>query len=262
MLFSLGASGTGGSPPTTRHVFADRRPEIFAVKKKQSKRRRRETNVQRREREKNRRTTLSVVQRVAELIRARRKIKEDLQPEWTQEESTSMQRVPPELTSEEWKEAGLEDWTEPTMTVEASKRWRKIYTYLGQVFCEICNFEENPAEFLRLVADRLEEKPAPYSPADHCGYDSEIKKAYRETLRHLPQPVEEDHTGMVIINTRPSFSAFLGVFRKQNPTKKRRRNKNGEIVIEDYPSDRSLRRSLQRLGYRTRPDKRGRPKKK
>ena len=68
------------------------------MKKKQSKRRRRETNAQRREGEAHRRTTLLVAQKVAELIRARREIKEDLQPEWTEEESKSMKGVPLKLT--------------------------------------------------------------------------------------------------------------------------------------------------------------------
>jgi hypothetical protein len=191
----------------------------------------RETNAQRAAREYERRTTLQMADYVAEWIRARRKIKEDLAPEDT---------------------ACLEGWTAKEMkdtgwlTVEGSRHWRKIYAFLGQVFCE---FHENPGKFLHLVADRLEGKRPPYSPGDDWN-DSAITEAYEEALRRVPRPSYENQGGLVVVNvTYPSFSEFSWVFCKQNPKLR-------------GASERSLRRSLKRMGYRTRPDKRGRPRKK
>ena len=187
----------------------------------------RETNAQRREREYNRRTTLPMAKRIAEIICERRKSKADLAPE-------DMEDLP----AKELKEMGWHP---------ESKRWRKTYSFLGQMLCELCTFDEAPSKFLRMVADFLEGKPPPYSPAAHCGYDYEITKAY-ELLRRGAQPVKRNQADVLFI-TYPSFSEFLDVFREQNP----------RLL---GASDSSLRRSLKRLGYRTRPDKRGRPRKK
>jgi hypothetical protein len=130
-----------------------------------------------------------------------------------------------------------------------SKRWRETYAFLGQVLCEFCEFDENPAKFLRLVADRLEGKPPPYSPG-HDWYDAAITKAYDTVCRRMPRPSHENHGGVVVINiTYPSFSEFSNIFREQNPKLR-------------GASDRSLRRSLKRMGYRIEPAKRGRPRNK
>ena len=184
----------------------------------------RETNAKRTAREYERRTTLQMADHVAEWIRARRKIKEDLAPDGLES-----------WTAKEMKETGR-------LTVEESKRWRKTYTFLGQVFCE---FDENPHKFLRLVADRLEGK-RPYSPGDDWN-DGAITVAYKEACSHMPRPRVRPN-GEVII-TLPSFSEFQNVFSEQSQ-------------LSRPPSARSLRRSLKRMGYRTRPDKRGRPQEK
>jgi hypothetical protein len=197
-----------------------------------------ETNAQRHEREYNRRTTLGMAKWIADTICERRKSKADLAPGNCAD-----------LSAQELKKLG---WHLET------KRWIKTYTWLGQVLCEFCPFDEPPSKFLRLVADFLEGKPSPYSPADHCGYNSEITKAYGETLRRRQKPTKKNQEGFVEI-TRPSFSEFFDVFREQNPTLFKPRANRPE---GSGPSARSLRRSLERLGYRTRPDKRGRPRKK
>jgi len=184
-----------------------------------------ETNARRRDREYNKRTTVEIAKRIAEAVRERRKDKADLAPESFAD-----------LSARELKRLGYHPETE---------RWIQRYTWIGRVLCELCPFDEAPSKFLRLVADTLEGKPSPYSPADHCGYDNKITKAYRETLRRGP-PVKNQAD---VVIKRPSFSEFLDVFREQNPTLQ-------------GASDRSLRRSLRRLGYITRPDKRGRPRKK
>ena len=187
----------------------------------------RETNAQRAAREYNRRTTLLMADYVAELIRERRENKLDLAPEHRED-----------LPAKKLKEFGWHP---------ESKCWRKNYTFLGQVFCEFCEFDENPAKFLRLVADRLEGKPPSYSPGDLWN-DGAITEAYKEACRRMPRPrVGPD--GMMVIIRLPSFSEFSNIFCQQNPKLR-------------GASDRSLRRSLKRLGYRTQPAKPGRPKKK
>jgi hypothetical protein len=189
----------------------------------------RETNAQRSAREYERRTTLQMAKWVADIICTRRENKADLAPEDSED-------LPP-------KEMKMMGWH------PESKDWRKTYTFLGQVFCEFCAFDEIPAKFLRLVADRLEGKPPPYSPGDDW-YDGAITEAYEEAIRRVPRPSYENQGGLVVVNvTYPSFSEFSDVFREQNPKLR-------------GLSDRCLRRSLKRLGYRTRPDKRGRPRKK
>src|SRR5439155_12322359 len=134
----------------------------------------RETNAQRREREYNRRTTLGIAKLIAERICERRKSKADLAPGNFAD-----------LSAKELKRLGYHPET---------KRWMQTYTWIGQMLCELCPFDEAPSKFLRLVADFLEGKPPPYSPADHCGYDSEITKAYRETLRRGPQPLKKNQS--------------------------------------------------------------------
>lgn len=84
----------------------------------------------------------------------------------------------------------------------------------------ICS-SRNPAEFLRLVADVLDEKVPKR-------YDREIEEAYEKASRRAWPP--------------PTFAQF----RKEFPRRK--------------ITERSLRRSLKRHGFVTSPDKRGRPK--
>lgn len=124
---------------------------------------------------------------------------------------------------------------------------RKTYTSVGQAFCE---FHENPPVFLRLVADILEGKLR-YSPGRDWN-DGAIEAAFTEAIRRMPWPRWLTRYGFPVIVERPSFSEFLAVFSEQNPKSK----------LPEPPSARSLRRSLKRLGYHTRPDVRGRPKKK
>jgi hypothetical protein len=123
-----------------------------------------------------------------------------------------------------------------------SKCLREIYTLLGR---ELCEFKGNVSEFLRLVADEMEGKRW-YSPGEYW-YDGAITRAYKDACR-LPFV---RHWGAVLAGVvpAPSFSEFQKVFWKQNPKLQ-------------GASERSLRRSLKRLGYYTRPEKCGRPKKK
>jgi hypothetical protein len=108
------------------------------------------------------------------------------------------------------------------------QRWPKTYYYLGALLCE---YSKNLPKVLRFVADRLEGKPLPYSPGNDW-YDGAIKKAYGEAgIRY----------------TYPTFSEFEKVFWEQNPK------------LYKTPSERSLRRSLRRLGYIFRPTPSGRP---
>jgi hypothetical protein len=157
-----------------------------------------------------------------------------------------------------------------------SPDWSKIYASIGQVFCE--THRGNVPQFLRLVADILEGKQ-PYSPANYCGYDDEIASAYKEACmltrcafldsgyaRNLSSdaavaPFLDRKCGPylssgeaiiplpsgAVIRLIPPFYLFLEIFREQNP------KLHGA-------SDRSLRRSLRRLGLQTVPSKRGRPK--
>jgi hypothetical protein len=188
----------------------------------------RETNAQRAAREYNHRTTLLMAGHIAELIRERRENKLDLAPE-------DMEDLP----AKKLKAFGWHP---------ESKRWRKDYAFLGQVFCEFCPFDENPSKFLRLVADFLEEKRPPYSPGNDW-YDAAIIKAYRQVPPRM-SPFEGKHGGLeAYVIIYPSFSEFSEVFRKQNPKLR-------------GASDRSLRRSLKRMGYRIEPAKRGRPRNK
>jgi hypothetical protein len=109
---------------------------------------------------------------------------------------------------------------------------------------------------LRLVADILDGKP-PYSPGKDW-YDFAITKAYEEACcRMLPGKDRDiiwsvqrtlDPDGKIFPFTRPTFFEFEKIFREQNPK------------LHRSPSERSLRRSLKRLGLVIAPDKRGRPK--
>jgi hypothetical protein len=98
---------------------------------------------------------------------------------------------------------------------------------------------------LRLVANKLEGKPQQHNKSDLC-CDDAITKAYLEAGRRSGAPCR-----------LPSFSEFQKIFSKEPSLPSDRRN-----IQTIPPSERSLRRSLRRLGYRTRPDKRGRPRKK
>jgi hypothetical protein len=134
----------------------------------------------------------------------------------------------------------------------------RAYTVIGRLVCEHHD-NENPSKFLRLVADYIEGKE-PYEPGNDW-YDDAIEKAYCEACRRMPRPRLARSGGVsrgvkqIIFarnspyGSRPSFSEFESIFRQQNPKLR-------------GASDRSLRRSLRRLGYITRSDKRGRPKKK
>jgi len=185
----------------------------------------REANAQRRDREDNRRTTLGMAKWIAETICERRKSKADLAPGNFAD-----------LSAKELKRLGYHPET---------KRWMQTYTWIGQTLCELCPFDENPAKFLRLVAERLEGKPRQRNKSDLC-CDDAITKAYIEAGRRSGAPF-----------IRPSFSEFHKIFLNQPSLPSDRRN-----IKTISPSEGSLRRSLKRLGYITRPDKRGRPKEK
>jgi hypothetical protein len=193
---------------------------VKAVIRKNSSKRERETTSQRAAREYARRTTLCHAKEVAELITARRRNKEDMAPE-------DMMEV-------------LLYWGDiwgPDI--------ERAYVSFGRVVCEL---EKNPPRFLRLVADLLEGKH-PYSPGADW-YDDKITAAYEafhEAFIHPQYRVVTRRGVSMPINDGPSFSEFLHIFRKKNPQLQR-------------VSERSLRRSLQRLGYPTREMKRGRPK--
>jgi hypothetical protein len=154
------------------------------------------------------------------------------------------------------------------------ERWKEAYAYLGYT-CSRSNGD--PSNFLRLVADILEGKP-PYSPGAEW-YDSKIKKAYGEAFDRILSGRDRDWSesdiekafeegrlssrdiiltaylddpgGKGFVMPLPSFSEFLDIFLEQNPKSK----------LPRPPSERSLRRSLARLGCLTRRDTRGRPRK-
>ena len=128
----------------------------------------------------------------------------------------------------------------------------------AMLFFSYIESDENVPRFLRLVADRLEGK-ALHNPGwnDHA-----IMEAYKEARRRIPWPPDKrpDPKMLVSIYKRfllkdgaiglfpyPSFAEFLNIFWEQNP------KLHGA-------SERSLRRSLRRLGYLVRPEKRGRPR--
>lgn len=130
---------------------------------------------------------------------------------------------------------------------------RKSFAVLGQIFC-LCD-----VILLRTIADLLEgadsiadvfrAKPRAYSPGE-AWYDAEIRTAYIKAFgnvwRTLPRDFPPDDVPDSALRW-PTFSDFLNIFREQNAKLR-------------GASERSLRRSLRRLGYRTSPGKRGRPK--
>jgi hypothetical protein len=120
-----------------------------------------------------------------------------------------------------------------------SERLRETYASVGREFCE---FKGNVSEFLRLVADKIEGKPS-YSPGE-IWYDPAIQRAYLSACHF-----EHWDEAWAPVLPAPTFSEFKKVFREQNPKLQ-------------GASDRSLRRSLKRLGCYTLSDERGRPKKK
>jgi hypothetical protein len=131
-------------------------------------------------------------------------------------------------------------------------------------------FRDNFPEFLRMVADLLEGETL---RSHYNAYDNEIRAAYNEawkrhnglrvdaipTWKLLPSEYRDTVQALSGIVVSPTFSEFLDIFREQNPKLfEPRKNRPDGIA----PSERSLRRSLERLGYITRRDKRGRPKEK
>jgi hypothetical protein len=128
-------------------------------------------------------------------------------------------------------------------------------------------FQDNFPEYLRMVADILEGKSV-------RGDDSKIKAAYNEAHKRFNPwffvPIElglpsspSEHAAKVrkLLDTGvlPTVSECLAVFRERNPRLYEPRENRSDGIA---PSERSFRRSLERLGLVTRPDKRGRPKEK
>jgi hypothetical protein len=225
----------------------------MATKSKQ-KQYKHETNIERAARELRHRVTLREANQVADTIRAARKEEAELETE---------SRIPPVIPP------GMET------SGFSHKRWKEAYAYLGY----LCSrSDENPSKFLRLVADILEGKPA-YTPGDDW-HDSKITKAYNEAFNRIWSGRDRDWSESDIkkafadghLSSRdiilvknldhpdeksiamplPTFSQFLDIFWGQNP----------KSTLPRPPSERSLRRSLARLGCVTRRDKRGRPKEK
>jgi hypothetical protein len=143
--------------------------------------------------------------------------------------------------------------------------------HFQQAFCE---FRENFPEFLRLVADLLEEKPLRMR-ADRYGYDSAIKAAYKEAFKRCnawffeadqgyklaPCDYLENAQKFLATGVMPTFAEFKRIFREQNPKIRGDSDPFIDPSLQGAP-DRSLRRSLQRLGLVVLSDKRGRPRKK
>jgi hypothetical protein len=182
----------------------------------------RETNVRRREREFERRNTLATASLVAAVITSRRKNKADLAAEDVEYEQHIRNFLSNPLTLGGRLENDV---------------------FLGQTFCF---FSKDPARFLRLVADVIEGKQ-PYrsifDPGDGW-YDRAIHAAYSKASNRR----------RFCEIRQPSFAEFLEIFLDEFEKKK-------NLKELKAPSERSLRRALQRLGYFTRPDNRGRPKK-
>ena len=104
-----------------------------------------------------------------------------------------------------------------------SKIVREYYADLGEKFCL---FHGDVPEFLRLVVNILEAKPPLPGP-----YDDAIQTAYEQAIR----PVRVLPNGE-LVGGAPNFPEFMKVYREQNP----------KMEVEE----RSLRRSLRRLGLR------------
>jgi len=189
----------------------------------------RETNAQRRKRESENCSTIMAAKLLAEAICVIRRTKPELVCECVEEELK-----------------------------------RQSLAFVQDMLRKFCFSGDAPSKFLRLVANFLDGKPAPYSPGNDW-YDDKIKTAYEEAINRIlvnsglsrvhviqvlaePDAVKTLETGMFGRGIpRPNFSQFLDVFREQNP----------ELC---GASDRSLRRSLKRLALSTLPGKPGRPR--
>ena len=126
-------------------------------------------------------------------------------------------------------------------------------------------FRDNFPEFLRMVADILEGKTL---RVNQYAYDNEIRAAYKEAWKRLNAwrvdavpdwkllPSEYRNTVQELSGSGvlPAFSEFSDIFREQNPKLFEPRKDRPDGTA---PSERSLRRSLERLGLVTRPVKRG-----
>jgi hypothetical protein len=187
-----------------------------------------ETNAQRAAREDEFRTTQLVAGAVAHIICNKGNLPAEIEPVIQRiKRSKGVVMGPEEI--------------DPQATKPESKRLKETYALVGREFCDC---KGNVSEFLRLVADLIEAKPL-HSPGQNW-YDAEITRAYKNACRTVPFT---KHWDLVLagILVPPTFTEFIEIFREQNP------KLHGA-------SDRSLRRSLRRLGYGTRPAERGRPR--
>jgi hypothetical protein len=142
-----------------------------------------------------------------------------------------------------------------------STHLREAYAVVGR---ELCEFKGNVPEFLRLIADKIEGKRS-YSPGEDW-YDGAILKAYLTACSLSAMK----HMDAVSINVQvpPSFSEFWDIFQQQNPKSKllsehADREERNSLQRKGYMcyTERSLRRSLRRLGCPIRSVKPG-PKEK
>jgi hypothetical protein len=142
-----------------------------------------------------------------------------------------------------------------------SKRLRQTYSVIGR---ELCEFKGNVAEFLRLIADKVEGKQS-YSPGEDW-YDRLIENAYLKACCLLSKKNIDAISHHVLVP--PSFSEFWDIFQKQNPKAKlvseaADLDARRSLKRKGYNcyTERSLRKSLKRLGCTVRPVKPG-PKEK
>ena len=127
------------------------------------------------------------------------------------------------------------------------------------------DFQDNFHEYLRMVANIIEGKPVRED-------DSKIEAAYKEAFRRCNawffEPFEADtHYSaseyaakvrkLLDTGATPTMSECLAVFQEQNPRLYQPRENRPDGIA---PSERSFRRSLERLGLVTSPGKPGRPK--
>jgi hypothetical protein len=109
---------------------------------------------------------------------------------------------------------------------------------------------ENIAKALRMAADILDGKPSDgrsFSDHDESIFDAFFEASDRVKRDHPHRVIYTDATHL-FSTADPTFSEFIEVYREQNP----------RVRVEE----RTLRRSLKRLGLTTHPAKRGRPKEK
>jgi hypothetical protein len=138
-----------------------------------------------------------------------------------------------------------------------SPQLREAYAMVGR---ELCEFKGNVSDFLRLIADKIEGKRS-FSPGKDW-YDDAIETAYLAAS----SLAAVKHMDAVSANVQvpPSFSEFWDIFQQQNPKSKllsehaaiEERNSLQRTGYSCY-TERSLRRSLKRLGYTLRSVKRG-----